>query len=80
MSAGVPVVAANASALPEVVGQAGLLADPGDPLDWAGKITTLLDDPGLAQKLKQSGLERAKAFTWHNTALKTYQVYENIKS
>jgi len=80
MAAGVPVVAANASALPEVVGQAGLLADPEDPSDWARKINLLQDDPGLAQQLRQGGGERAKFFTWHNTALKTYQVYEGIKS
>lgn len=80
MAAGVPVVAANASALPEVTGAAGLLADPGEPSDWADKMTLLLEDNGLAQKLKHSGRERAKAFTWHNTALKTYQIYEGIKS
>ncbi|HAY22895.1 MAG TPA: hypothetical protein DCY27_12195 [Desulfobacterales bacterium] len=79
MAAGVPVIAANSSALPEVVGQAGLLADPDDPDDWAFKITSLLDDPGLGQKLRQIGRERAKTFTWHNTALRTHRVYEKIK-
>ncbi|MBI5804755.1 glycosyltransferase family 4 protein [candidate division TA06 bacterium] len=80
MAAGVPVVAANASALPEVVGTAGLLADPEDPSDWVVKITSLLDEPSLAQKLRQRGRERAKDFTWRNTAFKTYQVYEKIIS
>ncbi len=79
MAAGVPVIAADSSALPEVVGQAGLLAHPDNPDDWAFKISSLLDDPGLGQRLRQSGRERAKTFTWHNTALRTQQVYENIK-
>jgi glycosyltransferase involved in cell wall biosynthesis len=48
MACGAPVIAANASALPEATGGAALLLDVADPAPWAEAIRTLLDDPGTA--------------------------------
>jgi len=47
MAAGVPVVCSNTSSLPEVVADAGLLADPGRPEEMAEKMTSLLNSPSL---------------------------------
>jgi glycosyltransferase involved in cell wall biosynthesis len=74
MTIGVPVVAANRGALPEVVGDAGLLVEP-DADALANAMTRILDDPSLAQRLRHAGIERAKRFTWDASAAKLMDVY-----
>lgn len=59
MAAGVPVVAARAGALPEVLGDAALYHEPGNAADLAARIDRLRAEPGLARKLRERGLERA---------------------
>lgn len=75
MSAGVPVIASTAGAVPEVVGDAGLLVHPTD----VDALTTALDrvttDPGLAVDLARAGLERARRFTWAAAAVRVRQAY-----
>ena len=64
MARGCPVVASNAGALPEVVGDAGLLVPPGDPDALAGALGRLLEDDSLAASLGAAGHRRAATFTW----------------
>ncbi len=68
MAAGCPVVAANATALPEVIGDAGLLAVPGDADAWAAALVDVLDDAELAADLARRGRERAATFTTRRSA------------
>jgi glycosyltransferase involved in cell wall biosynthesis len=68
MAAGVPVVAADAGALPETCGDAALLVDPDDTGALARAVLSCLDDPALAERLRAAGPERARAFTWDRTA------------
>jgi glycosyltransferase involved in cell wall biosynthesis len=68
MACGTPVVASNASSIPEVVGDAGLLCDPRSPDQIAAAIGRVLHEPGLADDLRQRGLEQARRFTWERTA------------
>ena len=75
MTAGVPVVAANAGALPEVGGDAVLLASPTDPTSFADAIERLLDDDRLVERCVAKGIARAAAFTWANTARTTIEAY-----
>jgi glycosyltransferase involved in cell wall biosynthesis len=67
MACGAPVVATNATSLPEVVGEAGILCDPGAPDQLARALRRVLDEPGLAATLRARGLERAAGFTWERT-------------
>ncbi len=68
MVAGVPLVAADATALPEVVGDAGVLVDPDDPAAWAEAISHLLtDEPGRA-RLVERGRQRGQRYTWRANA------------
>ena len=65
MVCGVPVVASNRTALPEVVGNAGLIADRGEmekgnPDDLAEKIEMLINDENLYNKLSKKGVERVR--------------------
>ena len=68
MTLGVPVVAANRGALPEVVGDAGLLVDPTDTDGLASTIARLLDDPDLAATCASRGIARARSFSWQASA------------
>jgi glycosyltransferase involved in cell wall biosynthesis len=75
MALGVPVVASNRGALPEIVQDAGLLVDPDDPAALAAAIDRLLRDASWAAKLAERGSDRARAFTWSRTAELTRAVY-----
>ena len=75
MALGVPVVASNRGALPEVLGDAGPLVDPGDPAAIGAAIGRLLDDDGYAGACTAKGLQRAGLFNWDRTARLVYDVY-----
>jgi glycosyltransferase involved in cell wall biosynthesis len=75
MSAGVPVVASTAGALPEVIGDAGLLVEPTDADALADALDRVATDEGLATSLARAGLERAQRFTWTAAAVRVRQAY-----
>ncbi len=68
MACGTPVVAADRSSLPEVVGDAGLLVDPLDVGQLADAIGRLLADDRLHSDLRARGLARCPRFSWEDTA------------
>lgn len=78
MACGTPVVVANRSSLPEVVGDAGLLVNPEDPADIAEALARVLGDETLRDRLRKAGLARAAQFTWDLTARKTWAVYRRV--
>ena len=78
MAAGVPVVAANRSALPEVCGEAALLVDPEDTEGLWTAIERLIRDEALAQELMRRGRERASQFTWGKAVEQTWEVYQQL--
>jgi len=76
MACAVPVISTTGGALPEVVGNAGLLVPPADHQALATAILTILKQPQLARKLGQAGYQRVhQHFTWMNAAQKTVAVY-----
>jgi glycosyltransferase involved in cell wall biosynthesis len=75
MGRGLPVCCSDASSLPEVVGDAGLLFDPHDVESVRAAIAHLLTDRDLAARLGARGAERAATFTWRRTAEATLDVY-----
>jgi len=76
LACGTPVLAANTSSLPEVVGAAGLLVDPLDVGAIAAAMQRLLADEALRAALSQQGRERAKGFSWDRCARETLAVLE----
>lgn len=76
MACGLPIAASNCSSCPEAVGDAGLLFDPESSKDVAAKITELMNNKELREKLKEKGLERVKLFTWARTAEQYHEVYK----
>lgn len=78
MATGLPVVASKASSLPEVGGDAAVYIDPHDPRDIADKILQVVEDRRLREKMTESGLARARQFTWQRTAEATLRVYDEV--
>ncbi|MDQ3953413.1 MAG: glycosyltransferase family 4 protein [Actinomycetota bacterium] len=68
MSRACPVVAANATALPEVVSDAGLLVSPDNAEEWAETMARLIEDEDLRDRLAKLGPERAREFGWARSA------------
>jgi glycosyltransferase involved in cell wall biosynthesis len=76
MACGVPVISTSGGALPEVVGDAGILVPPGDATALRDAITALLDDPERRRSLGEAGLARVRhSLTWRHAAQKTVEVY-----
>jgi glycosyltransferase involved in cell wall biosynthesis len=75
MSAGVPIVTSNRSALPEVAGEAALLVDPEDTDALAAALHRLTADDGLRADLVRKGLKRCRSFTWEQAVGDTWEVY-----
>jgi glycosyltransferase involved in cell wall biosynthesis len=77
MRQGIPVVATAAGAVPEVVGEAAVLVDPGDPDALAAAIDRVLDDEGLRAGLVGRGRVQAAGFDWTSTASGLAQLYRD---
>lgn len=75
LACGVPVVASNRSSLPEVVGDAGVLVEPGDAGELARSLADLLADPGREAELSARALERSHRFRWDRAARETEAVF-----
>jgi glycosyltransferase involved in cell wall biosynthesis len=68
MTCGCPVIVSPLASLPEVCGTAALYADPFNPSDIAEKIVQLRDEPSLSLQMRSEGYQRAKSFSWANSA------------
>jgi glycosyltransferase involved in cell wall biosynthesis len=68
MKCGVPVIAANATSLPEVAGDAAVYCDPFSVDSIREAMERMWNDEALRKKLSVAGLERAANYTWDLTA------------
>ena len=78
MACGTPVIASNAPAIPEVVGDAAVLCDPRDAEGFAEAMLRVRDDAALRTDLSARGLARAGRFTWERTARETLALYRRL--
>ena len=76
MARGVPTIASNVSSVPEVLGDAGIAVDPRSVPGLADALEGVLTNEDLAADLSSRGRERARRYTWDETARRTLQVYE----
>lgn len=80
MACGTPVVASRIEPLEEVVGDAGLFFDPRSPEDLVRCLRRALTDAELRQRLSLRGPERARTFSWGQSARAALAVFEELVS
>ncbi|MBL7807642.1 MAG: glycosyltransferase family 4 protein [Saprospiraceae bacterium] len=73
-----PVMAANASCLPEIAGEAALLVDPLSVEHMAEGLEMLWRDAELRQKLIEKGREQRLKFSWDQAADEVFQVLKSL--
>ncbi len=73
-----PVLCSSGGALPEVAGGAAVVEQSWAPAQWAETASTLLDDSGTLEAMRQRGLERSAHFSWPRTAEMTLDVYRRV--
>ncbi len=78
MAAGVPVVAAAAGAIPEVVGEAAVLIPPRDAVELAAALVDVLTDERERQTLITAGTARVAGYSWDTTATALADVYRAL--
>lgn len=76
MACGTPVLASKAAAIPEVLGDAGLLVDPCSVEEIAAHIRVMAEDSELRKELRAKGLVRAKKYTWDKTVQRIGEALE----
>jgi glycosyltransferase involved in cell wall biosynthesis len=79
MKSGCPVIAVNASSIPEVAGDAALLTTSADPKEFVSALRTLRNGEHR-KRIVAAGLDRAAQFSWDRCAQETYSFYEKIWS
>ena len=76
MACGCPVVCTTAGALPEVVGDDGIMVPPADVQSLANAIGSLIENPDKRKRLAEMGRQRiVEKFNWQTTAKQTLAVY-----
>jgi len=76
MACGVPLITTSGGALPEVVGDAGLIVPPADATALSKAITHLFNNPDERVKYAKAGLERVNSvFSWEKAAREMTEVY-----
>jgi len=80
MQCGAPIVASTRGSIPEVVGDAGLVADLDTPGAFGDALKTILANDATRERLAARALARAKQFSWRRAAGETLDVYKNVVS
>jgi glycosyltransferase involved in cell wall biosynthesis len=80
MAAGVPSVVTREGALPELIadGVDGFTAAPAVPGDFASKMSRLIDDPALRERLGAAARQRAAAFDAETCAARVLETYQAL--
>jgi glycosyltransferase involved in cell wall biosynthesis len=77
MACGAPVIAANNSSIPEVMGRRDVLFDAGNPASITAALEKVLTNDAWRNELASYGIERTKAFSWDNTATLAWRAIED---
>ena len=80
MACGTPVITSNTSSMPEIGGPDAILVNPESSDDIAQMMLRLETDEAFYKQQKTVGLERAKLFSWRQTAEQLHQLYLEIKN
>lgn len=78
MACGAPILASNIEPMPEMCADAAIYFDPTNPVAMADIILGILQNQELISTLREKAIERAKTFSWENTAISTLEIFESI--
>jgi glycosyltransferase involved in cell wall biosynthesis len=78
MASGVPVIGSTCGAIPEVIGDAGLIFPEGDATGLAEALRRMLADEALRARLSVAGQARVAQYSWDRVADKTYELYRQV--
>jgi glycosyltransferase involved in cell wall biosynthesis len=78
MACGAAVVASRASSLPEIAGDAALLASPRSAADHVERLDAVLRSESLRVELGHRGVERARHYTWSESARQMKDLFEGL--
>lgn len=78
MATGVPVIGSTCGAIPEVIGDAGLVFPEGDADALASALRRSLSDEALRERMSAAGLARVGQYSWERVAEKTYELYQQV--
>lgn len=78
MSSGLPIACSNRSAMPEMLGDAGIYFDPENPDDIARALRQLINSPALRQELAEAAFERAQTYSWQRCAEETFEFLSKV--
>ncbi|MEP6912458.1 MAG: glycosyltransferase family 4 protein [bacterium] len=78
MASGVPVIGSTCGAIPEVIGDAGLVFTEGDADALADALRRTLSDRGLREYMTRAGLARVQQYSWDRVADKMYELYRQV--
>jgi glycosyltransferase involved in cell wall biosynthesis len=79
LACGTPVITSDASSLPEVMGEAGLMVEATDVEALAEAMGRVLEDDALREGMIARGLEQARQFTWQKAAARLLNLYETLR-
>lgn len=80
MSSGLPIACSDRSAMPELLGDAGIYFDPETPNDIARALRELIESADLRASLAKCSFERAQAFSWQRCARETFGFLKEVGS
>jgi glycosyltransferase involved in cell wall biosynthesis len=78
MACGIPVIGSSSGAIPDTIGNAGLIFPEGDSNSLMALIRKVLKDKDLRTQLREAGLARAQEFSWEKIAQKNHQAYLEV--
>ena len=78
MASGIPVIASNSSAIPEILGDAAKYFDPFSIEDIAKTIVEVMTNFSLRKRLRNAGLKQANKYSFDKMARETLKVYKEI--
>ena len=73
-----PVITTTGGALPEIAGEAASKIHPGDVEALAGAIIEMLMNEELQKSFAMAGIDRARKFTWQQTAKRMFNLYASL--
>lgn len=78
MQSAVPVITSSNSSMPEVAGDAGLYNEPADAEGWGKAMGLMYKDEQLRSRLIEKGLERARMFSWEESAARLHDLFTKV--